>query len=55
MEREVVWLSEKKCRSCGCTWDNACITEYGPCWWLEEDLCSACSEQLNGDVVEVIE
>ena len=29
------------CRGCGC-WDyDACIdTEGGPCWWVDEDLCS---------------
>ena len=31
------------CRGCGC-WDyDACFdTEDGPCWWVDEDLCSAC-------------
>lgn len=32
----------KVCRVCGCTDNNACITEVGPCWWVEEELCSAC-------------
>ncbi|WP_206458683.1 hypothetical protein [Anaerovorax sp. IOR16] len=30
---------EQKCRICGCTWYNACP---GGCYWVEEDLCSAC-------------
>lgn len=45
------------CRSCGCHDRAAClITEAPerawnkpgePCWWVEEDLCSACSD--HGD------
>lgn len=35
---------EQECRNCGCTWNNACITEYGPCWWVKEDLCSGCTD-----------
>ena len=30
---------ERACRVCGCTEDNAC---EGGCWWVEDDLCSAC-------------
>lgn len=41
-------MSELKCRVCGCTWDNACITDFGPCWWVEVDLCSACADDLWG-------
>lgn len=33
-----------ECRECGCTDDNACMTVYGPCHWVELDLCSACVE-----------
>ena len=33
---------EQRCRVCGCTWNNACVTENGPCHWVEEVLCSAC-------------
>jgi hypothetical protein len=29
----------RRCRSCGCTDDDACLP---PCWWVEDDLCSAC-------------
>ncbi len=32
-----------RCRSCGCTSDNACWHEdTGPCAWAEFDLCTAC-------------
>lgn len=30
------------CRGCGCTDTSACMTEDGPCRWIEEDLCSGC-------------
>lgn len=33
--------SEQVCRVCGCTWTHAC--EDG-CYWVEEDLCSACAD-----------
>ncbi|MYE59300.1 MAG: hypothetical protein F4X35_06960 [Alphaproteobacteria bacterium] len=38
------------CRECGC-WDwNACVdARDGPCWWVEEDLCSVCAGRLQGD------
>lgn len=36
---------EQKCRVCGCTWDHACP---GGCYWVEEDLCSACFEKEKG-------
>lgn len=33
----------RRCRACGCTDNNACQSFLtGPCWWVEEDLCSAC-------------
>lgn len=35
----------RRCRVCGCTWDNACVDpDHGPCWWVEADLCSHCGE-----------
>jgi len=34
---------ERECRVCGCTDRNACTSEEGPCFWLEETLCSACA------------
>jgi hypothetical protein len=27
------------CRACGCTNHSACA---GGCWWVKDDLCSAC-------------
>lgn len=38
-------MSDDKCRVCGCTQYNACVSEYGACWWVEDDLCSACVEE----------
>lgn len=38
---------EPACRVCGCTEDDCsgCIERTGmPCYWVEEDLCSACQE-----------
>lgn len=35
------------CKYCGCTDDNCsqCIEKTGePCYWLEENVCSACFE-----------
>jgi len=29
----------RKCRVCGCTWTTPCT---GGCYWVEDDLCSAC-------------
>jgi hypothetical protein len=37
---------EKECRICGCTDDEACITD-APCSWEEDDLCSACKTALD--------
>ena len=30
------------CRVCGCTQHRACDDGYGPCSWVQADLCSAC-------------
>ncbi|KAF5051099.1 hypothetical protein DSECCO2_422620 [anaerobic digester metagenome] len=35
----IKYISNRKCRVCGCTEDNACP---GGCYWVEEDLCSEC-------------
>lgn len=38
-------MDENKCKLCGCTESNACITEDGPCGWVDDskkDLCTAC-------------
>lgn len=43
-------FGEGVCRVCGCTDENACITEAGACWWiseLERDLCSACVDSSS--------
>ncbi len=51
----------RTCRECGChdrsaCWDEATDTT---CWWVEEDLCSACSGDQPGatrdDPVDLIE
>lgn len=34
----------RKCRVCGCTDDRACV---GGCFWVEEDLCSACQAKAE--------
>lgn len=33
------------CRECGCTEDDACMTKFGPCSWVnaEHTLCSGCA------------
>jgi hypothetical protein len=33
---------ERACRICGCTDERACVTDAGPCFWVEVDVCSAC-------------
>ena len=41
---------KKKCRVCGCTDGNCrqCIERTGrPCYWVEDDLCSACAEAVS--------
>lgn len=44
--------SGAKCRVCGCTDNKACTTADGPCYWIEPDLCSACTESLpSGSVL----
>lgn len=47
-------LKIRKCRVCGCTDDDCsgCIERTGtPCYWVEEDLCSACADlsEKNAD------
>lgn len=37
-------FDECKCRICGCTDDNACPDG---CYWIEEDLCSACADLVD--------
>lgn len=42
----------RTCRVCGCTDDDCsgCIERTGvPCYWVENDLCSACNEKPATD------
>jgi hypothetical protein len=46
-------VKERTCRECGCTELHACIhPEHGPCWWVEEDLCSLC-KNWPGESIEL--
>ncbi len=45
MESEWDVGSKRSCRVCGCTDDDCsgCVERTGePCYWIEDDLCSAC-------------
>jgi hypothetical protein len=34
----------RECRVCGCSELDACVDEAGgTCYWVEADLCSACT------------
>lgn len=35
-----------RCRVCGCSQFNACVTGGAPCRWVLRDLCSACAIAL---------
>jgi hypothetical protein len=36
---------------CGCTEDDACNHPgFGPCWWVEPDLCSHCRMIATGEL-----
>lgn len=37
----------RTCRVCRCTDKKACITDDGPCHWVEKDLCSACVSKTS--------
>lgn len=37
----------RACRQCGCTDDQPCPSG---CFWVEEDLCSACAELPEADL-----
>lgn len=40
--------SIRTCRQCGCSPNDPCIhQQYGPCWWVEDDLCSHCKHWPN--------
>jgi hypothetical protein len=37
-------MSGRECRVCGCSELDACVDEAGgTCYWIEQDLCSACT------------
>ena len=40
----------RRCRGCGCTETQACMTDNGPCAWVAPDVdyCTGCMEM--GDV-----
>lgn len=42
-------VHERKCRVCGCTEDHAC---RGGCYWVSEDLCSACVDTEEAAEIE---
>lgn len=41
---------KRKCRVCGCTWNNPCI---GGCYWTEYDLCSNCQKTYSQEDKEL--
>ena len=45
------WFDDDRtCRRCGCTTFDCggCVERTGePCWWAEEDLCSACAAEVG--------
>jgi hypothetical protein len=43
------------CRSCACSWHDACVTEHGPCAWSLSDshLCTAC-ERIEAAEAELV-
>lgn len=55
---EAAPVAEARCRVCGCTETTPCMTDKGPCSWVEPDLCSACAEvnrTIAGPAKEVAE
>ena len=54
-------IPDRVCRICGCHDYDACVVTEAPerawnqpgqpCWWLEEDLCSACSDRVDPRLV----
>lgn len=41
-------LDDRICLKCGCTQNDACWNaDEGPCWWVEENLCSHCKYNLE--------
>lgn len=50
-------VSDRTCRNCGCHDYDACVVTKAPprawnqpgqpCWWVEDDLCSACTDRVD--------
>lgn len=40
----------RHCRECGCTDDNPCLTVFGPCTRVSEDLCTLCRDTITGSL-----
>ena len=38
---------ELSCRICGCTQTEPCLTDLGPCFWIEPGLCSRCARLIQ--------
>lgn len=48
---EQAWIDpdERMCEVCGCTEDNACVSQDGEaCSWASENLCSFCDDGTLG-------
>ena len=46
--------AKRTCRVCGCTDDDCrqCVEKTGsPCYWVDEDLCSACVDQEKPSIM----
>lgn len=42
------------CKICGCTETTACFhPKIGPCFWIQEDLCSHCDATFMGKLEQV--
>jgi|ERR1051326_6928123 hypothetical protein len=41
-DKVLALLAAMKCRVCGCTEQQPCITDGEPCHWVDHGLCSAC-------------
>lgn len=41
-----------KCKTCGCHDGHACQTNLGPCFWIDENFCSACAVQADNPPTE---
>lgn len=50
-------IGSRTCRSCGCSDVDACVVVEAParawnqpgqpCWWVEDNLCSACTDRVD--------